>query len=80
MMPTESNACRSVRVAHRRTLQPEIGSTSFMKKRRTAASPPDTSEAPAFATGGVYEELVAGPHLRAATDVATWISRPGRET
>jgi hypothetical protein len=51
-----------------------------MKKRRAGALPPDTSEAPAFVTCGVYEELVAGPHLRAVTDVAMWVSRSGCET
>ena len=80
MMPTESSTGRSVRVSHRRTLQPEIGSSAFMKKRRAGALPPDTSEAPAFVTCGVYEELVAGPHLRAVTDVAMWVSRSGCET
>lgn len=41
---TESGTGRSVRVAYRPTLQPEIGASAFMKKRRAGIAPTDIPE------------------------------------
>jgi len=41
---TEVATGRSVRVSYRPTLQPEIGTSSFMKKRRAGISPSDIPE------------------------------------
>jgi len=42
---TEAGTGRSVRVSYLPTLQPEIGASEFMKKRRAGISPSDIPEA-----------------------------------